>query len=238
MTADHRQATLSFIFFLGVIALFLIIGGIFHFDAEAFKSQLAQLPLLVSAIVFIGLYVGLTFLIWIGPKDVLRIVSAVLYGPYLGTLLVWIGEMGNVLTMFTLSRRLGRGFVEGRLAGKMQRIDEAIAQTSGWNIFFVRFFPVIPFRFSDLGFGLTKISLKKYWLICAVSSIFRIFLIQYFLTLGMSTAMNPQALGAYLEKNPGLLAVTLIYLLGTFIFLFYIFRNKKRTAQNGMKTAT
>lgn len=217
-----------FVLFLLLAVLCLSLGIIFKVDPQIIQGQLQQFGYGPSVAIFLILYVGLTFLVWVGPKDILRIVGAALYGPYWSTLIVWFGEMGNAVVMFSLSRRLGREYVEQRLHGRWKDMDEAIARTSFWSIFFIRFFPVIPFRFSDLGFGLTRISLKKYLLICAVGSPLRIFIIQLFLSVGLKTVLQPALLADYLSAHPTLRLVVNLYLIGTFILIFVL---KKRAVK-------
>ncbi|MFA5260038.1 MAG: VTT domain-containing protein, partial [Candidatus Omnitrophota bacterium] len=203
---------IRFLIFILLMACFLALSPFIHFDQQTVQDYLKGFPLFWSGLIFIFLYVGLTFFIWVGPKDVLRVVGAFLFGPYLSTVIVWVGEMGNLCVMFSLSRHFGRGYVAERMPGKMQRLDRVIAEKSFWGIFFLKFFPVIPFRFLDLAFGLTRISLKKYLLISAVASQLRIFVIQFFIALGMDTVLHPAKLSAYLEAHPSVFFPVFLYL--------------------------
>ena len=142
LPAFLKSNTVKFVLFLLLILLFLVIGKIFPIDQEWCRSFLTGYSLLWSGIIFIVLYVVITFFIWLGPKDIFRITAAVVYGAYWSTLFVYAAEMTNVIVLFSFSRKLGRGFVESRLKGGMQRLDEIIATTSFWSIFFLRLFSV------------------------------------------------------------------------------------------------
>ena len=216
-----KNNTIKFLLFLVLVFLFLFLSKYFNIDEEWCKSFLGDFPLFLSGLIFIFLYVVLTFFIWIGPKDVLRITSALIFGAYISTVLVSIGELCNVVLLFSLSRKLGRGYVEEKLRGKMQRLDQTIAGTSFFGIFFLRLFPVVPFRFLDLGFGLTKISLRKYFMIALLSTPSRVFFLQFFLSLGMDVAMNPGRLQAYLNEHPLVMQVSFIYLVGAIVMMFF-----------------
>ena len=222
--STHQRRFLALILF---VACFLALSRFVHFDQQTFQDYLQGFPLFWSGLIFILLYVGLTFFVWVGPKDVLRVVGAFLFGPYLSTLIVWVGEMGNACVMFSFSRHFGRGYVAERMPGKMQRLDQVIAEKSFWRIFFLKFFPIVPFRFSDLAFGLTRIPLKKYLLISAVASPLRIFVIQFFLALGMDTILNPAKLSVYLQDHPSIFSAIGIYLFGAFIMVTVL---KKKSA--------
>ncbi len=226
-----KKHDFRFILYLVLVFCFVILSRYFHFEQETFLNYLKGFPLLVSAVIFVLLYVGLTFLVWFGPKDVLRVVAAFLYGPYLSTVIVWFGEMGNACVMFSLSRHFGRDFIAAKLPHKMQQIDRAIAERSFWSIFFLRFFPIVPFRFQDLGFGLTRISLRRYLTIAAIGSPLRIFVIQFFIALGMDTILNPAKLSLYLQENPSIFAFVMVYVIGAF-FMIYLYRKSRLPPHN------
>lgn len=201
-----------FIILLALAAVFLGIGRSTHLDPAGITSYLRGFPLGVSGAVFIGLYVVSTFFIWVGPKDILRVVAAAVYGPWISTLFVWGGEMGNLLTMFSLSRRLGRGFVEQKLVGKMERLDQVVAgETRAVTVLFLRAFPVVPFRFLDLGFGLTGMPLKKYFLLSCFGSLPRIFFLQFYLSLGTDLILDSQKMTAYLTAHPQIALASMAY---------------------------
>ena len=99
---------LKFSLFLMILAVCWYFGRIFKFDISTYQSFLSKFPVVLSGFIFVALYVGTTTFIWFGPKDVLRISSAILFGATISTVFVWIGEMIYALIMFHLSRVLGR----------------------------------------------------------------------------------------------------------------------------------
>jgi uncharacterized membrane protein YdjX (TVP38/TMEM64 family) len=225
MMPRKNTQQIRFLIFLLLAAFFLALSPFIHFDQQAVQDYLKRFPVFWSALVFIFLYVGLTFFVWVGPKDVLRIAGAFLFGPYLSTVIVWFGEMGNACVMFSLSRHFGRGYVAERMPGQMERLDHIMSGKSSWGIFFAKFFPVIPFRFLDLACGLTRISLKKYLLISAVASPLRIFVIQFFVALGVDTILNPAKLSVYLEQHPAIFLAVASYVIGAFVMVV-VFKKK------------
>lgn len=219
------RTTRKFLLLIACAVFFLIIGRFWGMDERWCQSLLTGTPLAVSGIIFIILYVVLTSFIWLGPKDFFRITAALIYGAYMSTLLVYISEVINAFIFFTLSRRLGRDFVEGRLRGRMKRMDEMTAGSGFWWIVAMRLF-IVPFRFLDMACGLSKISFAKYFSIVLVATPFRLFLFQYLLTLGFATVRNPFRLAEHFLAHPWVLWINFIYLAGAVTVLLFLRRKK------------
>jgi uncharacterized membrane protein YdjX (TVP38/TMEM64 family) len=167
-----------------------------------------------------------TFVIWIGPKDIFRVAAAVAWGPYISTVLVFVCEMINVFIFFSFSRRLGRGFVVAKLQDKWEKVNKLLDDKSFWGIFWVRFFPILPFRWLDLGFGLTRVPLKRYFWASFFSSPLRIFFVQFYWSLGADIASNPYKMKEYLMVHPVVMYMTFFYVLGSIGMMFVL---KKKT---------
>ncbi|MCK5215450.1 MAG: TVP38/TMEM64 family protein [Candidatus Omnitrophica bacterium] len=223
-----KDKKIKFFLLVVLVILFFYISKFFRIDQQNIQNILRGAPGIVSCVVFIVLYVFFTFIIWLGPKDVFRIVGAVVYGAYLSTFLVWLAEMVNVVVLFSLSRKLGREYVESRLKGNMSKWDDSIADSSFWVIFLLRLTPIVPLRFLDLGFGLTKISLRKYFIICAVGTPLRIFWQQFLLSLGFETIMDPNKLSEYLSSQPWVMFFAFVYLALSIVMIIILKRNAKK----------
>lgn len=204
---------LLLLFLVSLLLAFLPFGK--DVNVVSFKQYLSRLPSGVSESIFILLYLVL-------PKDVLRITGAVIYGAYLSSVLVMIGEVFSLIIFFQLSRKFGRAFVEKRLKEKMAQVDAVVVDTSWGAIFMLRFFPVIAFRVLDLGFGLTKISFGRYFAISLLASPVRIFLIQLMWSLGPGTVMNPERMSEYFNAHPLIAVVLMAYVFGTIVMFFVL----------------
>ncbi len=203
----------KFIFLLLMTVAFLILGVFIKFEIEGFNNIFKQYSILFSGLLFVFIYCFLSFFIWVGPKDILKIAAAGIYGAYLSTFFVYIAEMINLILLFTLSRKLGREYVETKIKGKASALDETISSTGFWSIFALRIFPIVPFRFLDLAFGLTKIRLARYLGISMIASLPRLFFVQFFLSLGLETVMNPTEFNKYFMEHPLVMNVSFVYLL-------------------------
>ena len=208
----HKSKLKFLLFILFIIAL-LVTGRYFNLDIDQIKGFLARFPLWQSGLLFVTLYVTVTFFIWLS-KDIFRIAAALLFGPAISTLFVFIAETINAVVLFHFSRFLGREFVEKSLRGKFKKLDDKIAGANlGW-LFVFRGVPLIPFRFMDIAAGLTRISFQKYFLVVIVASPLRIFWLQFILSaVGIAALTNFQMTAHYLASNKPIFIFTFVYLL-------------------------
>ncbi|MCK4882926.1 MAG: TVP38/TMEM64 family protein, partial [Candidatus Omnitrophica bacterium] len=198
-----NNKVLKFILFLIVLAVCWYLGRVFDVDVAYYQGILARYPLALSGLIFVVLYVVTTTFIWFGPKDVLRISSAILFGAYVSTVFVWVGEMINSAIMFYLSRVLGREYVQQRFRVKAGELDKMKDDSSFLGVAAWRINPLIPFRLMDLGYGLTRISFKKYFCAIVIISFFRILWLQFILAgIGTSLFQDISAMLDYFLANP------------------------------------
>lgn len=212
---DITQHKNIFKFLILVIAIVLIwyLGRFFHIDTQTIENSLKRFPVFYSGIIFIILYVIVTFFIWLS-KDIFKFIAAVLFGAILSTLFIWIAEIINAFILFYLARYLGRNFVENSLKAKFNKLDEKLGRVSFLWLFLFRTVPLIPFRFLDLGIGLTRISFRRYLLAVIFGSPLRIFWVQYVLCgVGKSIFTHPLALAEYLLQNKTLFIFSFAYLI-------------------------
>lgn len=203
---------LKFVIFIISIVLLIVIGRFFSVDIRQLRMSLLKFPVLASGLIFIVLYVAVTFFIWFS-KDIFRIAASLVFGPVLSTALVLIAELINAFVLFNFSRMLGRGFVEENLKGKYRSLDEKFARANFAWLFIFRAVPLIPFRFMDMACGLTRIPLRKYIIVAALGSLPRIFWLQYILAaVGQGVLTNPAATADYLMLNKPAFIFTFIYL--------------------------
>lgn len=214
--------------FLALILLFILLyylGRNLSFRPETVRMLLGDVPLLVSCLLYVVLYVIVTFFVFFS-KDVFWIAGALIFGPYLSALLVWLAEIINAFVLFGLSRRLGRGFVEHHLPEKYSHLDDKMGRLGFFWLFMLRAVPLIPYRFQDLIAGLTKVRFRRYIAAVISGSPLKVFWIQYVLAgVGMSIFRNPTALLDYFTANKALLWFSLVY---PFSVLLIVFKLNKR----------
>ena len=213
-----NQRVVKFDLFLLILAACWSLGRIFKVDIAYYQSLLAQYPLALSGLIFVLLYVVTTTVVWLGPKDVLRISGAILFGATVSTIFVWVSEMLNSVIMFHLSRLLGREFVQKKFKVESKDLDKMKDDASLLSVIAWRINPLIPFRLMDLGYGLTHISFRKYFLGIAVISFFRILWLQSILAgIGVSLFHNIRAMADYYIDHPVVLRYSVIYFLSVLL---------------------
>lgn len=210
-TAKHKNRV-KFLILIFCLVLLWYLGSLLHIDTEALRKSLGRLPILFSAIIYVALYVLVTFFI-VFSKDIFWVAGAVVFGAVLSTLLVYIAEIINVLILFHLARYLGRNFIEHYLKKKSEGLDERLANINFFWLFIIRVVPLIPYRFLDLGAGLTKIHFRRYLLAVLLATPIRAFWVQYILAaIGKNIFNNPELLVSYLLQNRALFVFSLVYL--------------------------
>jgi uncharacterized membrane protein YdjX (TVP38/TMEM64 family) len=204
---------IKFLILIFVMVLFWYLGRYFHLDTQSIQNSLGRFPKFYSGFAYVALYVVVTFFVWFS-KDAFWLIGAVLFGAASSALLIWTSETINACVLFYISRRLGRGYVEHSLGGKYSRIDERLGNLNFFWLFLFRLAPLIPYRFLDLGAGLTRITFKKYMAAVILGSPLKIFWIQCILAaVGKSIFDNPYAVAEYLRNNKTLFLSSLIYLI-------------------------
>lgn len=207
------KPTLHFILFLLLIALMWSLGGALHIDLMKVREWLSHYPIWFSGSLYVLIYVGLTAFLWIGTIDFFRISGALLFGPYWSTLFVFIAETANASILFLLSRKLGREFVEEKFHLKKDDRTYSPDNAGFWTALILRVNPLVPFRFMDLGFGLTKLPFQKYFWAVVLGSPLRIFWLQYVIAgMGELVFKNPMAMFQYFQEHPAVYAFNAIYL--------------------------
>ena len=215
--SKHSQV-IKFVLFLLLISALLYFGRIVKFDIERYRQILSQYPIYLSGFIYVVLYVVTTTFIWFGPKDVLRVSGAILFGGTTSAVLVWIGEMMNAVIFFQTSRVLGRDFVVQKFKLKSKDVDPIQGDVRTISVVALRLNPLIPFRFIDLGFGLSSISLKKYWTIIFFVSPLRIFWLQTILaSVGEGMIKDFSYVYQYLSEHPFIIFYSMLYFLAIVI---------------------
>jgi len=200
-----------------IIISFCLVGRYLSIDIDYYRNLLSQFPLLVSAVIYIALYVAFTTFIWTGPGSIFRITGAVIFGASISTLFVAIAEIINAAIIFYLSRILGRDWIEHRFKIKTKQIDRFKADSGILWVFALRINPLIPFRPMDVGFGLSQVKFVQYIIPTFLGSVPRIFWLQYILEgVGEGILKDPKVLYDFLINNPILLKYSVFF----FLFVF------------------
>lgn len=202
-----------FFILCALIAIGWYLGVQNNIDIRVFKELLLSYPIVISGPIFIGIYIISTMLVLVGPKDVLRVSSALLFGGVISSILVTIAELGNATLLFFMSRTLGRDFVEEKFKLKEKKSMYAVQkETALLSLLAIRVNPLIPFRLMDVGYGLTNVSFFKYFLAILIASPIRIYWLQMIIAgVGEEILENPMSMMDHLMAQPTMLAYSAAY---------------------------
>lgn len=117
-----------------------------------------------GAISFIFVYIAATILFI--PGSLLTLGAGVLFGVGFGSIYVSIASTIGATVAFLIGRYLARKWIAKKIENnsKFKAIDAAIGK-EGWKIVgLLRLSPVFPFNLLNYSLGITKVSLKDYFL--------------------------------------------------------------------------
>lgn len=213
MHSERSKNTIRFILLVIMFFTLWYLGRFFQVDRQSIEKALKGIPVFYRGVIYIYLYVIVTFFIWFS-KDLFWVIGAFLFGALLSAGLIWLAEIINACILFNLARSLGRSYVEHMLKGKLNRLDERLGSRGFFWFFIFRAVPTIPYRFLDLGAGLTSIPMRKYMAVVIFGSFPKILWIQFVLSaVGNAIWGNPLVLADYFLKNKNLFISSLIYLI-------------------------
>jgi uncharacterized membrane protein YdjX (TVP38/TMEM64 family) len=129
--------------------------------------QLLQhwLPALQSplgAVAFVPLYaLWVTLLL---PGVWASMLAGALYGPWWGTVIVFVGACLGAEAAFLLGRHWLRDWARARLAAlpKLQAVEQAVSREGLKLVLLTRLSPAFPFSLLNLAYGLSEVSLRDY----------------------------------------------------------------------------
>ena len=93
------------------------------------------------------------------PAEIIPIANGVLFGPWLGIVLTWLGAMLGAVLSFALARWLGRPFVRLVVSDARWAQIEHLSPRPG-TLLFVRLVPVISFNLVNYAAGLMGV---RWW---------------------------------------------------------------------------
>ena len=118
----------------------------------------------LAPVAFIAIYIAAC--VAFVPGSILTIGAGVIFGVVRGSIYVSIAATLGATAAFLVGRYLARGWVSARLEGnaKFKAIDEAVG-IEGWKIVVLtRLSPVFPFNLLNYAYGLTRVTLRDYFL--------------------------------------------------------------------------
>lgn len=179
----------------------------------------------LGPVVFTIIYVLATVLFL--PGSILTLGAGFVYGLIKGFVIVSVASTLGATCAFLVGRYLARDWVARKVEGnrKFKSIDEAVGE-AGWKIVgLTRLSPVFPFNMLNYAYGLTKVSLRDYFLASWIGMMPGTVMYVYFGSLAGSLATLGADQGG---QTPAQLAVKIVGLIATVIVTIYITRIAKK----------
>ena len=219
-------STIKFVLVLLVLAVLIYIG--LKFDTQALlKSSLdwVQKNGALGAAVFIAIYIICTVLFV--PGSVLTLGAGAVFGVVKGSIFVSIASTLGAAGAFLIGRYLARDWISKKIEGnkKFKAIDEAVAK-EGWKIVgLTRLSPAFPFTLLNYAYGLTRVSLRDYFLASWIGMIPGTVMYVY---LGSAAGEGIKAAAGENTSSPGEMALKIVGLIATIIVTVFVTKIAKK----------
>jgi len=97
------------------------------------------------------------------PSEIITLANGMVFGPFWGSVITWIGAMLGAISTFGLVRLLGRPFVYRMLSeSQLHRLSEWSSRQGGIALLIGRLIPVVAFNLLNYAAAMTHISWWTY----------------------------------------------------------------------------
>ena len=217
LTVGARWATIACV--VASIVLFLLALPLDSL-VEALQARIAGLGFWAPFAYAVTYGLAATLFV---PGSALSLAAGVLFGVWMGTIVVWFGATLSIVLSFLIARYAARARVEAvaRTRPRFAAVDRAIGE-QGWKIVaLMRLSPVFPFSLQNYFFGITAIG---FWPSCLASAVFIIPGTFLYVYLGYAGGEAAVAAGGAGDTDPWKLGLQLVGLLATLVVTVYIAR--------------
>lgn len=170
------------------------------------------------------------------PGTILTLGAGALFGIVKGSIIVSIASTLGATAAFLVGRYLARGWIEKKIEKneKFKVINEAVAK-EGWKIVgLTRLSPIFPFTLLNYAYGLTRVSLRDYFIASWIGMMPGTVLYVYIGKL----AGDLTEIGAGTQNGvvgPAQWGLRIVGLISTIAVTVYITRISKRALENHLK---
>lgn len=98
------------------------------------------------------------------PAEFPAILNGMVFGPWAGSLITWVGALAGAQASFELSRRLGRPAAERLIRDSaLRKADRVALAVDWWGLLAPRLVPLVAFTALNWGAGLTPVSRWRFF---------------------------------------------------------------------------
>lgn len=150
-----------------VVLIALIIGAYFVLDGQQYLSlelfqQYYQQQPLVFALIYFVIYVLVTSLSLPGAA-LLTIMGGMIFGLWVGVLLVSFASTLGATAAFLMSRFVLRDWVQAKFSNYLTAVNAGVEKDGALYLFSLRLIPLFPFWIINLVMGLMPIKVRTYY---------------------------------------------------------------------------
>ena len=124
---------------------------------------------LITILGFLMIYI-ITMVLAIPAAPIMTLGAGLIFGPWLGTVLVIIGDTLGAIIGFFAARFLLRDWLAHKFDSSISAFNKKIEKDAGKYILFIRIVPVMPFFMVNILSGLTQISIRTFTLATLLGS--------------------------------------------------------------------
>lgn len=166
-----RARSIGFILMVAVLLLLVLASGIwwlwpvdFGF-ANGYTIEVAVVQIRAwgawAALGSIVLMVVHSFLPF--PSEIITLANGMVFGPFWGSVITWVGAMLGAISTFGLVRLLGRPFVYRMLSpSQLERLSDWSSRQGGVALLIGRLIPLVAFNLLNYAAAMTQISWWTY----------------------------------------------------------------------------
>jgi pyruvate/2-oxoglutarate dehydrogenase complex dihydrolipoamide dehydrogenase (E3) component/uncharacterized membrane protein YdjX (TVP38/TMEM64 family) len=150
-----------------VVLIALIIGAYFVLDGQQYLSfglfqQYFQQQPLIFALIYFVIYVLATSLSLPGAA-LLTIMGGMIFGLWVGVLLVSFASTLGATAAFLMSRFVLRDWVQAKFSNYLTAVNAGVEKNGALYLFSLRLIPLFPFWIINLVMGLMPIKVRTYY---------------------------------------------------------------------------
>jgi uncharacterized membrane protein YdjX (TVP38/TMEM64 family) len=149
------------LFFLFDLGRFLTLDAL-KANRDALTAFYQENPFVMAG-AFIAIYIIQSALFLPGAA-VFSLAAGAIFGAVMGTLYVNIGATIGATLAFLVARYLFHDLIQNRFGARLEKLNKELEARSFNYLLFLRLVPVFPFFLINLGAGLTRMSLRTFFL--------------------------------------------------------------------------
>jgi uncharacterized membrane protein YdjX (TVP38/TMEM64 family) len=148
----------------GAIIAFFALGLQEEFSAERLEAHRQELQenLVLAVVIYFAVYVAITALS-MPVATIVSLAAGVLFGRWLGTVVVSFASTAGATLAFLSTRYLLRDVVQQRFGKWLEPINRGIEKEGAFYLFTLRLVPAFPFFVINAVMGLTPLRVGTFW---------------------------------------------------------------------------